>query len=226
MTREREPGQDEAAGNLTPKLGAVARQLTPEVREQLHYEMVEAAVRDQLLRLRKQSGLSQKQVAERLGVTQAAVSKLESNKSGDFRFRAVMNYVLAFGGSIEVIVRDEQGRNMLNPRKLERALDDAAATIDFFYSDAGVELLAGTTEAAQQDKLLTELKASGRWPKDFSGLKDADTPTVVAVLRTVREKALGPGFVLRRMLRQFTAKIDASRRSELPSDQRTDTKPE
>jgi DNA-binding XRE family transcriptional regulator len=58
-----------------------------------------AAVHSELVKFRIQSGLTQKQVANRLGVTQPAVSYFESD-SGDTKISSLLMYCNAVGATI------------------------------------------------------------------------------------------------------------------------------
>lgn len=57
----------------------------------------------QLRRLREQAGLTQKQVADRLGMTQPEVSKLE--RRADTRVSTARDYVRALGGELVLTAR-------------------------------------------------------------------------------------------------------------------------
>jgi transcriptional regulator with XRE-family HTH domain len=56
----------------------------------------------QLARLRQKAGLTQEHMAERLGVNQSAISKLESGKDEDLTMRQVREYARATGERINI----------------------------------------------------------------------------------------------------------------------------
>jgi transcriptional regulator with XRE-family HTH domain len=57
----------------------------------------------QLARLRQKAGLTQEHMAERLGVNQSAISKLESGKDEDLTMRQVREYARATGERINIL---------------------------------------------------------------------------------------------------------------------------
>ena len=59
----------------------------------------------QLLRLREASGLSQRQLADRLGVSQPFVAKLESGRLRNLELRTLVRTVAALGGEVRVSIR-------------------------------------------------------------------------------------------------------------------------
>lgn len=65
------------------------------------------AIGPALKELRARRGLTQKQVAQRLGSTQPEVSKLE--RRDDLRLRTLHAYAAALGGSLEVRIRFPDG---------------------------------------------------------------------------------------------------------------------
>ncbi|MBM0279076.1 GNAT family N-acetyltransferase [Micromonospora tarensis] len=56
--------------------------------------------------LRRQADLSQRQLAERAGVPQATLARIESGRAGDPRFRTVERLVQAAGGKVLIAGRD------------------------------------------------------------------------------------------------------------------------
>lgn len=74
-----------------------------EVRKAREAAAVYASVIDSLAASREQSGLSQKQLAKRMGTTQSAVSELE-NASADARFSTIMRYAQAVNCEIHISV--------------------------------------------------------------------------------------------------------------------------
>ncbi len=70
------------------------------------------AMRSDLVALRRQAGLTQKQVAERMGITQQAVHKLERYDS-DPKLSTVRRYANAVGALIEHRVVPDMGQSVL-----------------------------------------------------------------------------------------------------------------
>jgi DNA-binding XRE family transcriptional regulator len=87
--------------------------VSPEVRAEIdaHKERVHAEVRAYRLReLRVQAGLTQAQLAERIGVGQRQVSKIESGDLDSARIGTVRRYFEAVGGdlAVEYVAGDER----------------------------------------------------------------------------------------------------------------------
>lgn len=56
--------------------------------------------------LRKKQGLSQRDVAERMGLTQTRVSQIESSDIGTLKTDTLRRYATALGLELEVSMRD------------------------------------------------------------------------------------------------------------------------
>ena len=89
--------------------------VTPEEREQIDSEKERLLNRVRAYRLRElreQAGLTQKQLAERIGVGQRQVSKIERGDLDNARIRTVRRYLEAVGGglSLEYVESDERVR--------------------------------------------------------------------------------------------------------------------
>jgi len=54
----------------------------------------------ELVRLREAAGLTQKEMAERFGVSQARISQIENGR--DFHFSTLQKYIAALGGTLRV----------------------------------------------------------------------------------------------------------------------------
>jgi DNA-binding XRE family transcriptional regulator len=86
------------AGQIDPSWDDPARAEAREAsREQLRAEVRGA----QLAEMRKRQGVSQKLLAERMGVSQARVSQIEHGKVGGMDI--VRAYVTALGGTLDVV---------------------------------------------------------------------------------------------------------------------------
>jgi predicted transcriptional regulator len=62
-----------------------------------------------LVALREARGLSQKQLAKTLGVSQPAVAKLESGKIKNIELRTLVRAVSALGGMVEIKIKKPAG---------------------------------------------------------------------------------------------------------------------
>jgi predicted transcriptional regulator len=63
---------------------------------------------DELVRARKQSGLSQTEIAARMGTSQSAVARLETGEL-DARLSTVERYAAALGRTVDWQVRPSEG---------------------------------------------------------------------------------------------------------------------
>lgn len=83
------------------------KQLSPTARRQ-----AEARAQKILAKLRRQEKLTQVKLAKALGISQAAVSKLE--RQSDMSIRTLRRYVEAAGGSLEITAKLPSGRVRLD----------------------------------------------------------------------------------------------------------------
>lgn len=88
--------------------GRLVDELPPERRDRIEAE-TQALIREyELLKaLRRDRRVSQKQLAELMGIRQASVSKIEHQ--ADMRLSTLRRYVEALGGELEVRVRFPDG---------------------------------------------------------------------------------------------------------------------
>jgi predicted transcriptional regulator len=68
------------------------------LREQVEVRLHELRLEQQLVRLRETRGLSQRQVAWLVGVSQTAIAKLESGTVKNLQLKTLMRMVTALGG--------------------------------------------------------------------------------------------------------------------------------
>ncbi len=72
------------------------------LRERVEVRLSELRLEQQLAALREARGLSQRQVARLVGVSQPAVAKLESGTVKNLQLKTLLRMVTALGGRIEV----------------------------------------------------------------------------------------------------------------------------
>ncbi len=77
------------------------RALEAEVEEALHG----FRLADDLVRLREARGLSQRALAQRLGISQPAVAKIESGRAANLQLRTLLRIVTVLGGELVLSVR-------------------------------------------------------------------------------------------------------------------------
>jgi DNA-binding XRE family transcriptional regulator len=82
---------------------AEIRNNSPEFRAEVETETRALRVALELVRLREEMGLTQQQLAERMSVSQEAVSQLENAR--DLRVSSISRYVTALGGEVRLAVR-------------------------------------------------------------------------------------------------------------------------
>jgi len=82
---------------------AEIRDNSPQFRAEVEAETRGVRISVELVRLREAMGLSQQQLADRMGVTQEAVSQLENAR--DLRLSNIGSYVMALGGEVRLAVR-------------------------------------------------------------------------------------------------------------------------
>ena len=82
----------------------VERQLAQDarLREQVEVRLSELRLEQQLAALREARGLSQRQVARLVGVSQPAVAKLESGTVKNLQLKTLVRMVTALGGRLQV----------------------------------------------------------------------------------------------------------------------------
>lgn len=100
------------------KYAEIAEELLSDPRHRSDIERQKAAIlaANQLARLRERAGLTQTDVAELLGVSQARVSKLE--RAEDVQLSTLQRYVEALGGRLEVrAVFEEEEDVSVSPRE-------------------------------------------------------------------------------------------------------------
>jgi len=74
----------------------------PAHQEEVEALMTEMNLEQDLAALREQRGLTQVQLAERAGVTQAMLSKLESGKARNLELRTLVKIAAALGAKVKI----------------------------------------------------------------------------------------------------------------------------
>ena len=76
----------------------------PDFAAAVEAELQAMRIEQELVALRNASGLSQRQLAEKLGVTQPVIAKLEAGKTRNIGLQTLVRAVKAMNGSIEVSI--------------------------------------------------------------------------------------------------------------------------
>ena len=95
---------------------------SPEFQAKVEEEMAAINVAQDLVALREARGLSQRQLAEQLGVTQSAIAQLESAEPRNLELLTLVRAATALGGRVDVSIRAHSTRRRLvrRPRKAAR----------------------------------------------------------------------------------------------------------
>ena len=103
------------------------RALEAEVEELLHG----FRLADDLVRLREASGLSQRQLAQRLGISQPAVAKIESGRAANLQLRTLLRIVTVLGdvsdpklppASVDLMILVDVYHELEFPREMGQAM--------------------------------------------------------------------------------------------------------
>lgn len=78
---------------------------SPAFQAQVEEELAAINVAQDLVALRESRGLSQAQLAERLGITQSAIAQLESAQPKNVELRTLVRVATALGGHVDVSIR-------------------------------------------------------------------------------------------------------------------------
>jgi transcriptional regulator with XRE-family HTH domain len=76
----------------------------PGLRDRVEARVAEMAIEDDLVALRESAGVSQHALAQRLGVSQPAIAKLESGKARNIGIVTLARYAAALGGQLRVVI--------------------------------------------------------------------------------------------------------------------------
>lgn len=81
----------------------------PKFRKGFEEEIQKLAIGEQLSRLRQEAGLTQAQVAKRIGTTASAISRYENAEYNRYELRTLQKIVRACGGQLDITM--EPGPN-------------------------------------------------------------------------------------------------------------------
>lgn len=82
----------------------------PEHREAVDALLTEIDVRQDLIALREERGLTQVELAERVGVTQPTIAKLEGGGTRDVKLSTLVRVAAALGARIRITFEKNAGR--------------------------------------------------------------------------------------------------------------------
>lgn len=93
---------------------------SPAFQAQVEEELAAINVAQDLVALRESRGLSQAQLASRLGITQSAVAQLESAQPKNVELRTLVRIATALGAQVEVSIRARQTAVRRSPDRMSR----------------------------------------------------------------------------------------------------------
>lgn len=100
-------------------VAAIDRRLNddPDFAAAVEAELQAMRIEQELVALRNASGLSQRQLAAKLGVKQPVIAKLEAGKSRNIGLQTLVRAVKAMNGRIEVSITPADRRGVAGRRK-------------------------------------------------------------------------------------------------------------
>lgn len=100
---------------------------SPAFQAQVEEELATINVAQDLVALRESRGLSQVQLASRLGITQSAIAQLESAQPKNVELRTLVRIATALGGRVDVSIRSSANRR--RSRQPFRAVSTKSKTL-------------------------------------------------------------------------------------------------
>ena len=82
----------------------------PELKRMVEENLAEMHIEQELAALRERVGITQKELATRMGVTQPAIAKLESGRVKNLELRTLLRWTTALGGHLTVTVKANHRR--------------------------------------------------------------------------------------------------------------------
>jgi DNA-binding XRE family transcriptional regulator len=74
----------------------------PELRAMVQEELEGMQIAQDLVRIRERHGLTQKDIAERIGVSQPLIARLEAGKAANVQLKTLIRYAAAAGSSVRL----------------------------------------------------------------------------------------------------------------------------
>ncbi len=121
---------------------------SPAFQVQVEERLAAINVAQDLVVLRESRGLSQAQLADRLGITQSAIAQLESAQSKNVELRTLVRVATALGAHLNVPIRPSREPVQKPPRAQPRAKKKPAAVDEAEFSLRPPHLLLRAGAAA------------------------------------------------------------------------------
>ncbi len=95
---------------------------TPGLKERVEALVEEMSIEQGLIALREERGLSQRALADLVGVTQPVIARIESGKARNLELKTVVRIAAALGARVKILLEenDAGGRAKRTKRKLAR----------------------------------------------------------------------------------------------------------
>lgn len=93
---------------------------SPAFQARVEEQLAAINVAQDLVALRESRGLSQVQLADRLGITQSAIAQLESAQPKNVELRTLVRVAAALGGHVDVSIRPDRKAGRKSPTQAPR----------------------------------------------------------------------------------------------------------
>ena len=100
---------------------------SPAFQAQVEEELAAINVAQDLVALRESRGLSQAQLADRLGITQSAIAQLESAQPKNVELRTLVRVAAALGAHVDVSIRPRRQAERKSRQRATRKAKKPAA---------------------------------------------------------------------------------------------------
>lgn len=127
-TLSRRYGVNAPIAGGTRKWSGIRREATPERRHRIDAIKKRMEASERLFEVRKELGITQADVADRLGVSQGNVSDLERRE--DALVSTVRAYIEALGGELEIVARFGERKLPVDLRSFAALSDEDAAAMN------------------------------------------------------------------------------------------------
>lgn len=82
----------------------------PEFAERVEVELARLEVEQALVALREQQGISQRELARRMGVSQPVIARIESGRNRNLGLRTLVRIASVLNGKVEITIRPRAAR--------------------------------------------------------------------------------------------------------------------
>ena len=96
----------ETVGGVIERLDALAAKGNPAARRRVDEMLAKILIRNDLIRLREKRGITQKELASLMGVSQPLVAQLESATPRNIELRTLVRAAVALGAEIKIQLRE------------------------------------------------------------------------------------------------------------------------